>query len=67
MERKTAGWIWVSGLFVCFTTTAAYIAGMVEVWIASALIVCAFPVFVLALFAWWMAGDAGGDIPFIGY
>jgi len=35
--------------------------------VCAAVLVPAFPVTILALFFWWMAGQPGGDIPFIGY
>jgi hypothetical protein len=42
-------------------------AGVIPLWLYQAVIVIAFPVFVLFLGLWWMAPDREGDIPFIGY
>jgi len=44
-----------------------YFIGMIPLSVCAAVLVPAFPVTVLALFFWWMAGQSGGDIPFIGY
>jgi uncharacterized membrane protein YfcA len=67
MKKTTAGRIFWGGGGICILSAMLNLAGYVEMWIAAAAIVCLFPVTVLALFFWWMAGQEGGDIPFIGY
>jgi hypothetical protein len=67
MKKTTAGRIGFFGGVVCIVSATLYLTGVVPLWIAAAMIACSFPVTILALFFWWMAGTAGGDIPFIGY
>jgi hypothetical protein len=67
MKKTTAAWIfWVSA-GVCVITSGLYFAGMISLTVCAAVLVPLFPITVLALFFWWMAGQSGGDIPFIGY
>ena len=42
-------------------------AGFMEEWIAAAVLVVSFPVFVVSLGLWWKASEKDGDYPFIGY
>jgi hypothetical protein len=44
-----------------------YFMGMIPLPLCAALLVVAFPVTIVSLFFCWMAGESGGDIPFIGY
>jgi len=67
MKQTSAGWIWCGGAVICVMSALLSFLRLLPLWISAALIICAFPLTVLALFFWWMAGDKGGDIPFIGY
>jgi uncharacterized membrane protein YfcA len=65
-KRTVAGIFWV-GAGICVITSVLYFMGLVTLTTCAAVLVPVFPVTVLALFFWWMAGQSGGDIPFIGY
>ena len=67
MNKMTAARIFWAGAGVCVIASGLYFIGMIPLSVCAAVIVPAFPVMVLALFFWWMAGQSGGDIPFIGY
>ena len=56
----------VAGMTILFALLLN-MAGMIPLWLYQAVIVIAFPIFVLFLGLWWMAPDREGDIPFIGY
>jgi uncharacterized membrane protein YhiD involved in acid resistance len=67
MKKTTAARIfWVSA-GVCVIGSGLYFMGMIPLSVCAAVLVPAFPIAILALFFWWMAGQHGGDIPFIGY
>ena len=67
MKRTTIAWIFRAGAGVCVITSILYFMGMIPLPVCAALLVVAFPVTVVSLFFVWMAGESGGDIPFIGY
>lgn len=67
MKKKTVSRIFWLGAGVCVITSVLYFLGMIPLPLCAALLVVAFPVTVLSLFFCWMAGESGGDIPFIGY
>jgi hypothetical protein len=67
MKKRTAAWIFWVGAGVCVITSGLYFTGMIPLSVCAAVLVPSFPITVLALFFWWMAGQSGGDIPFIGY
>jgi len=67
MKKTTAAWVFWAGAGVCILVSALYLAGIIPLPLCAAVLVPAFPATVLALFFWWMAGQSGGDIPFIGY
>ena len=56
-----------AGAGVCIITSVLYLLGAIPLPVCAALLVIAFPITVLSLFMVWMAGESGGDIPFIGY
>jgi hypothetical protein len=67
MKKTMAARIFCLGAGVCMFVSALYLAGIIPLTLCAAVLVPAFPATVLALFFWWMAGQSGGDIPFIGY
>lgn len=67
MKKTTAKQIWLSGALACILAALLYLTGVLPIWIAAAVIVCLSPITIMSLFFWWMAGQTGGDIPFIGY
>ena len=67
MKRTTIAWIFRAGAGVCVIASVLFCLGMIPLPLCAALLVAAFPVTVLSLFFVWMAGESGGDIPFIGY
>jgi hypothetical protein len=67
MKKTTAARIFWAGAGTCMISSGLYYTGLIPFPVCAALLVVAFPVTVLALFFWWMAGQSGGDIPFIGY
>jgi len=67
MKKTTVARIFWVGAAVCVITSGLYFTGSIPLAVCAAVLVPAFPVTVLALFFWWMAGQSGGDIPFIGY
>ena len=67
MKRTTVARIFWAGAAVCVIASMMYFMGMIPLPVCSALLIVAFPVTVLSLFFCWMAGESGGDIPFIGY
>jgi hypothetical protein len=67
MKRSTIAWIFWAGAGVCVIASVLYFMGTIPLPLCAALLVVAFPVTVLSLFFVWMAGESGGDIPFIGY
>jgi hypothetical protein len=67
MKKTTAAWIFWAGSGICVITSALYSIGMIPLSVCAAVLVPSFPITILALFFWWMAGQSGGDIPFIGY
>jgi len=67
MKRTTVARIFWAGACVCVIASVLYFMGMITLPVCAALLVVAFPVTVLSLFFCWMAGESGGDIPFIGY
>ena len=67
MKKTTVARIFWAGVGVCLVSSGLYFTGLIPLSVCAALLVPAFPVTVLALFFWWMAGQSGGDIPFIGY
>ncbi len=67
MKKKTVLRIFWAGAAVCVIASLLYFLGMIPLLLCAALLVVAFPVTVLSLFFSWMAGESGGDIPFIGY
>jgi len=67
MKKTTVARIFWAGAGVCLISSGLYFMGLIPLFVCAALLVLAFPVTVLALFFWWMAGQSGGDIPFIGY
>jgi hypothetical protein len=67
MKKRTVARIFWAGAGICVIASGLYFMGLIPLSVCAALLVLAFPVTVLALFFWWMAGQSGGDIPFIGY
>jgi len=67
MKKTTAARIFWAGAVLCVITSVLYLIGMIPLAVCAAVLVPSFPITVLALFFWWMAGQSGGDIPFIGY
>jgi hypothetical protein len=67
MKKATVAWIFWGGAGVCVFSSGLFFMGIIPLSVCAAVLVPAFPVTVLALFFWWMAGESGGDIPFIGY
>jgi len=67
MKRTTVARIFWAGAGVCVLASVLYFIGMIPLPVCAALLIVAFPVTVLSLFFCWMAGESGGDIPFIGY
>ena len=67
MKRTTVARIFWVGAAVCVIASVLFIMGMIPLTICAALLIVAFPITVLSLFFCWMAGESGGDIPFIGY
>ncbi|MFA5346772.1 MAG: hypothetical protein WC294_01430 [Methanoregula sp.] len=67
MKKTTAARIFWAGAGVCMLASGLYSTGLISFPLCAAALVPAFPITVLALFFWWMAGQSGGDIPFIGY
>jgi hypothetical protein len=67
MKKTTVARIFWVGAILCVIASGLYFIGLIPLAICAALLVMAFPVTVLSLFFWWMAGESGGDIPFIGY
>jgi hypothetical protein len=67
MKRTTVVWIFRAGAGVCVIASVLYFMGLIPLPVCAALLIVAFPVTILSLFFCWMAGESGGDIPFIGY
>jgi len=67
MLKTTVARIFRAGAGVCVIASGLYFTGMIPLPVCAALLVVAFPVTVVSLFFCWMAGQSGGDIPFIGY
>jgi hypothetical protein len=67
MKKTTVARIFWAGAGACVISSGLYFAGLIPLPVCAAVLILAFPVTVLALFFWWMAGQSGGDIPFIGY
>lgn len=67
VKRTSVAWMFWAGAGVCIIASGLYITGMIPLTLCAAMLVVAFPVTVLSLFFVWMAGESGGDIPFIGY
>jgi len=67
MKKTTVAGIFWAGTVVCVITSGFYFMEMIPLSVCAAVLVPSFPITVLALFFWWMAGQSGGDIPFIGY
>lgn len=67
MKKTTVARIFWVGAGVCVIASGLYFMGMIPLFACAALLVVAFPVTILSLFFSWMAGESGGDIPFIGY
>jgi hypothetical protein len=67
MKKKTLLAVWLVAGIAIVGAAVLNIAGAVPPWLSGAVIVIAFPVFMLFLCLWWMAPDRDGDIPFIGY
>lgn len=63
---ENAALLAVSGI-ACLLAAILYWLGYMGQVPAAAIVVLAYPVFVLALMYWWMAGRKEGDIPFMGY
>ncbi|MCQ8894605.1 MAG: hypothetical protein NQU46_08265 [Methanolinea sp.] len=49
------------------TATALTLAGALPPHADAAVLVIAFPAFVLGLYLYWMAREGEADIPFVGY
>jgi len=67
VKKKTVARIFWLGAGVCVTASLLFFMGMIPLPLCAALLVASFPVTVVSLFFCWMAGESGGDIPFIGY
>ena len=67
MKKRTVAQIFWAGAGICVIASVLYFMGLITLTVCAAVVVPVFPVTVLALFFWWMAGQSGGDIPFIGY
>jgi hypothetical protein len=67
MKKTAVARIFWAGTGICVIASGLYFMGLISLTVCAAVIVPVFPVTVLALFFWWMAGQSGGDIPFIGY
>jgi hypothetical protein len=67
MKKTMAARIFWVGAGICTIASGLYFIGVIPLSVCAAVLVPVFPVTVFALFFWWMAGQSGGDIPFIGY
>jgi len=67
MKKTTVARIFLAGSGLCILASGLYVTGIIPLTLCAAVLVPVFPVTVLALFFWWMAGQSGGDTPFIGY
>ncbi|MDD1699633.1 MAG: hypothetical protein LUQ04_02440 [Methanoregula sp.] len=67
MKKTMVARIFWAGAGVCLISSGLFFTGLIPLSVCAAVHVLVFPVTVLALFFWWMAGQSGGDIPFIGY
>jgi hypothetical protein len=67
LKKTTTARIFWAGAGVCVISSGLYFMGMIPLIICATVLIPAFPITVLALFFWWMEGQSGGDIPFIGY
>jgi hypothetical protein len=68
MKRRalTGGVALLSGLGMAIGL-ACEVYGLIPLWGYEVLLVALFPVFIICLFFWWMAGEHEPDIPFLGY
>jgi len=67
MKKTTVARIFWAGAGICIVTSGLYFMRIIPLTLCAAVLIPAFPVTILALFYWWMAGQSGGDTPFIGY
>ncbi len=67
MKKTTIARIFWAGAGICVLSSGLFIMGLIPLPVCAAVLVPAFPITVMALFFLWMAGQSGGDIPFIGY
>jgi len=67
MKKTTVARIFWVGAAVCVIASGLFFTELIPLAVCAAVLVPAFPVTVLALLFWWMAGQSGGDFPFIGY
>jgi hypothetical protein len=67
MKKKTAWIIVMASALFNAAAWLALLAGFIPTWLAEAVFVIAFPIFVLFLGLWWQASEGDEDVPFIGY
>jgi membrane associated rhomboid family serine protease len=67
MKKNTALKVMAAGFIAGILAYVLYSFDRIPLWAFAAVLVLAFPMTVLALFLWWMAGKGKEDIPFIGY
>jgi hypothetical protein len=67
MKKRVALMIMVIAGLVSIIASAAYIFGQIPLWVTEAILVIAFPLFVLFLGLYWRAGEKDPDMPFLGY
>jgi MFS superfamily sulfate permease-like transporter len=67
MNKTSIKAILAISALICIIAGFSAIDGLIPEWMAAALIVVSFPIFVLSLGMYWKASDKEGDYPFIGY
>jgi len=67
MKKNSIKAILAISALICIIAGLSAFEGYIEEWMAAALIVVSFPVFVISLGMYWKASDKEGDYPFIGY
>jgi len=67
MKMRSIKTLLAISAIVCIIAGFSAIDGYIEEWIAAAIVVVFFPVFVVSLGLWWKASDKEGDYPFVGY
>lgn len=67
VKKGTALVLVIMTLGVSVLSALLTMNGILPVWLFQTTLVLAFPLFVVSLGLWWMAGEKEGDIPFLGY